>query len=87
MLIHRQNSYVPRGRRFTGHREAQSREPVNEVKKKLSYELRRDVSLTKPVFTEVLHICNKNISYVYCLLVRLYVIQTNVQIIKTFDKG
>jgi hypothetical protein len=33
MLIHRQNSYAPRGKQHTGHREAQSREPFNKVKK------------------------------------------------------
>jgi hypothetical protein len=33
MLIHRQNSYAYRSRRCTGRREAQSREPVNRVKK------------------------------------------------------
>jgi hypothetical protein len=30
--IRRQNSYAPRSRRCTGHREVQSREPVNESK-------------------------------------------------------
>jgi hypothetical protein len=34
MLIHRQNSYAPLGRRCTGRREVQSRELVNKVKKK-----------------------------------------------------
>jgi hypothetical protein len=33
MLIHRQNSHVPRGKRRTGCREAQSRELVNKLKK------------------------------------------------------
>jgi hypothetical protein len=33
MLIHRQNLYVPRSKRRTRRREAQSREPVNKVKK------------------------------------------------------
>jgi hypothetical protein len=33
MLIHWQNSYAPRGKQRTGRREAQSREPVNKVKK------------------------------------------------------
>jgi hypothetical protein len=33
MLIHRQNSYEPLGNQRTGRREAQSREPVNKVKK------------------------------------------------------
>jgi hypothetical protein len=32
MLIHRQNSYAPRGKQRTVRREAQSREPVNKVK-------------------------------------------------------
>jgi hypothetical protein len=32
MLIHPQNSYVPRGKQRTGRREVQSREPVSEVK-------------------------------------------------------
>jgi hypothetical protein len=34
MAIHRKISYAPRSRRCTGRREAQSREPVIEVKKK-----------------------------------------------------
>jgi hypothetical protein len=33
-VIHRQNSYAPRNRRCTGGGKAQSREPVNKVKKK-----------------------------------------------------
>jgi hypothetical protein len=33
MLIHRQNSYAHRGKQRTGHRERQSRDPVNKVKK------------------------------------------------------
>jgi hypothetical protein len=33
MMIHRQNSYMPRGKHRTGRREAQSCEPVNKVKK------------------------------------------------------
>jgi hypothetical protein len=33
MLIHRQNSYAPPSKWRTGRREAQSREPVNTVKK------------------------------------------------------
>jgi hypothetical protein len=33
MLIHQQNSYAPRGTQRTGRGEAQSREPVNKVKK------------------------------------------------------
>jgi hypothetical protein len=37
MLIHRQNSYAPRGKQLTGRREAQSREPVNRVKKNSLY--------------------------------------------------
>jgi hypothetical protein len=36
MLIHRKNLYAPCSRRCTGRHEAQSREPVNKVKKKLS---------------------------------------------------
>jgi hypothetical protein len=39
MLIHRQNSYAPRGKQRTGRREAQSREPANEVKKELCIHL------------------------------------------------
>jgi hypothetical protein len=35
MLIRRQNLYAPRGKQRTGRREAQSREPVNKVKKTL----------------------------------------------------
>jgi hypothetical protein len=35
MLIHWQNLYAPRGKQRTGHREAQSHEPVNEVKNSL----------------------------------------------------
>jgi hypothetical protein len=34
MRIHRQNSYVPPGKQRTSHREAQSREPDNKIKKK-----------------------------------------------------
>jgi hypothetical protein len=34
MLIHRQNSHAPRGKQHTNSRKAQSREPVNKVKKK-----------------------------------------------------
>jgi hypothetical protein len=33
MLIHRQNSYEPRGKRRSGRREAQSCEPADKVKK------------------------------------------------------
>jgi hypothetical protein len=33
MLIHQQNLYVPCGKRHTSHREAQSCEHVNKVKK------------------------------------------------------
>jgi hypothetical protein len=33
MVIHRPNSYAPRGKHGTGRREAQSREPVNKFKK------------------------------------------------------
>jgi hypothetical protein len=33
MLIHRKNSYAPRGKQRTGRREGQRREPVNKVKK------------------------------------------------------
>jgi hypothetical protein len=33
MLIHWQNLYAPRGKERTGHREEQSRELVNKVKK------------------------------------------------------
>jgi hypothetical protein len=33
MLIHRQYTYAPQGKRSTGRRKAQSREPVNKVKK------------------------------------------------------
>jgi hypothetical protein len=32
MLIHRQNSHVPRGKQHTNSHEAQSREPVNKAK-------------------------------------------------------
>jgi hypothetical protein len=32
-MIHRHNSYVPRGKQRTSRREAQSREPANKVKK------------------------------------------------------
>jgi hypothetical protein len=35
MLIHLQNSHAPRGRRCTGRHEAQSRELVMRVKKRL----------------------------------------------------
>jgi hypothetical protein len=31
MLIHGQNSYAPHGKKRTGRREGQSREPVNKV--------------------------------------------------------
>jgi hypothetical protein len=37
MLIHRQNSYAPRSKQRSCRREAQSREPVNKVKKKNKY--------------------------------------------------
>jgi hypothetical protein len=37
MLIHRQNSYAPRGKQRTGHREAQNREPVKKVKNNSLY--------------------------------------------------
>jgi hypothetical protein len=41
MLIHRQNSYAPRSTPRIGHREAQSREPINKGKNLPEYHVNR----------------------------------------------
>jgi hypothetical protein len=47
MVIHRQNSYSPRGKQSTGGCEAQSRETVNKVKKNCTILFDVDVVLAK----------------------------------------
>jgi hypothetical protein len=47
LLIHRQNSYEPRSKRCTGRREKHSREPVNNIKKKLSMLHKTEFNVTQ----------------------------------------
>jgi hypothetical protein len=56
MLIHRQNSFAPRSKQRTGSREAQSRDPVNKVKKRsLPLNSRSHLSLSREFLIQENH--------------------------------